>query len=155
MLAAYLDKTSESDSLIQKSDQINSGVSVSDAELNKYHDIRSNRANLPSVINDHIQVQHQQSMSNTEQPIFHRLVRCFNISSNFRSIMSTYRPSTAIPTINALKSVGCIMILNFHLIWFSIYTLNNSTEVFALGEQLQWQWLSTAPLMVDIFFIIR
>lgn len=128
-------------------------TSMSDGH--KYHELRPNPSNLPSVINDHIQVLPPQSIPNSDLTLLKRMVRCFNIRLNFQSIMSSYTPQTALPTINAFKSVGCIMILNFHLIWYSIYATNNTVEVFSYGEQLQWQWLSTAPLAVDIFFIIR
>lgn len=156
LMAAYFEKSPKTGKPTSQIDGSHlSHDSISAGQLNSYHEIRTNRSNLPSVINDHIQVLPQQPISHSELPLFQRLVRCFNIRVNFSSIVSTYSPPSALPVINAFKSVGCIMILYFHLIWYSLYTINNATEVFALGEQLQWQWLSTSPLVVDIFFIIR
>lgn len=157
-MAAGYDKTT--------SKQINGTVDTASPSNASHHptnydEIRSMRANnLPSVINDHIQVVSpphtaQQPIAHHEQTLLQRLVGCFSIQANFQTIMSTRTGPAALPAINAFKSIGCILILNFHFIWYSLNTLNNSTEAFALGEQLQWQWLSTAPLIVDIFFIIR
>lgn len=134
-------------------------ISDSDSPRNKYDKIHAMRSNLPSVINDHIQVHppspNKEFKKPSELALLERLVRCFSVKNNCKCILSTHLPQTAVPTINAFKSIGCFLILNFHLIWFSYYTVNNAAEVFVLGEQLKWQWLSTAPLIVDIFFAIR
>lgn len=89
-----------------------------------------------------------------ERNTFERYVACFSLRTNIATVLSTDAPPSALPTVNAFKSIGCFLILNFHLAWFSYYTVNNGAEVFVLGEELQWQWLSTAPLIVDIFFAI-
>lgn len=97
---------------------------------------------------------HVKEPHHSEPTTIERFVGCFSLSNNLRSVLSTASPATAVPAVNAFKSIGCLMILNFHLPWYSLFTINNGAELFVLGEQFKWQWLSTTPIIVDIFFAI-
>ncbi|KAJ6613713.1 hypothetical protein Bhyg_17720, partial [Pseudolycoriella hygida] len=82
------------------------------------------------------------------------LLKCFSIKDNFDFILSTESSSDSVPTINGLKSIGCFLILIFHMNWFSHFSLHNPVMMFAYGEKPIYQWLSTTPLLVDTFFTI-
>ncbi|KAG4070645.1 hypothetical protein HA402_013565 [Bradysia odoriphaga] len=83
------------------------------------------------------------------------LLKCFSIRDNFEFILSTKSSSESVPTVNGLKSIGCFLILIFHMNWFSHFSVHNPVMLFAYGEQPFYQWVSTTPLIVDIFFTIR
>ncbi|XP_037032707.1 nose resistant to fluoxetine protein 6-like isoform X2 [Bradysia coprophila] len=82
------------------------------------------------------------------------LLKCFSIKDNFEFILSTKPSSESVPTVNGLKSIGCFLILIFHMNWFSHFSVHNPVMLFAYGEQPFYQWASTTPLIVDIFFTI-
>lgn len=110
------------------------------------YDVAQNDTKPPAVaehVDDH-----------NEPTATERFIGCFSLRNNLKSVLSTASPPTAVPTVNAFKSIGCLIILNFHLPWYSLFTINNGAELFVLGEQLQWSWLGTAPIIVDIFFAI-
>lgn len=98
--------------------------------------------------------EHVNDLHHSEPTASERFVGCFSLRNNLKSVLSTASPPTAVPAVNAFKSIGCLVILNFHLPWYSHFTINNGAELFVLGEQLQWSWLGTAPIIVDIFFAI-
>lgn len=52
------------------------------------------------------------------------------------------------------RSIGCIVVSVFHVCWFGAFSVDNQVTLFAHGEQISWQWLSTAPFVVDMFFTI-
>lgn len=61
-------------------------------------------------------------------------------------------------TVNTLiyrRSIGCLVLVVFHVFWFNNFTVHNATMTFSYGEQTPWQWVSTSPIIVDVFFTIR
>lgn len=46
------------------------------------------------------------------------------------------------------------MILIFHMGWYMHFTVDNPAMMFAYGETPLWQWVSTIPIIVDVFFTI-
>ena len=38
--------------------------------------------------------------------------------------------------------------------WYTFFTLHNSSVMFHYAEQIEWQLISNAPLLVDVFFTI-
>lgn len=53
------------------------------------------------------------------------------------------------------RSIGCFLILIFHVNWYMHYTVHNASMMFVYGEQMLWQWVGTTPIIVDAFFTIR
>lgn len=53
------------------------------------------------------------------------------------------------------RSIGCFLILLFHIYWFNHFTVHNVTMTFSYGEQPLFQWISATPIIVDVFFTIR
>lgn len=53
------------------------------------------------------------------------------------------------------RSVGCFLILIFHMNWYMHFSVHNQAMMFAYGEQTLWQWVGTTPIIVDVFFTIR
>ena len=53
------------------------------------------------------------------------------------------------------RSIGCLVVVIFHLFSFNHFTVHNIAMEFSYGEQTLWQWVSTAHIFVDVFFTIR
>lgn len=83
-------------------------------------------------------------------------VSCYDVVSNWRRIFATRESSPSqIPLLNGLRSVCAIWILIFHVVWFMYFTVHNKTELISYAEQIFFQYVSSAPLLVDVFFTIR
>ncbi|XP_037717155.1 nose resistant to fluoxetine protein 6 [Drosophila subpulchrella] len=84
-----------------------------------------------------------------------KFVSCFDVASNWRKI-SAMRPNQPgeIPIMNGLRSVCAIWILIFHVVWYMYFTVHNKTMLISYAEQVFFQYVSTAPLLVDVFFTI-
>ncbi|KAG5676992.1 hypothetical protein PVAND_006783 [Polypedilum vanderplanki] len=83
-----------------------------------------------------------------------KLLKSFSIQSNWRSLMDDTTTPNSINVINGIKSISCFLILCFHVFWFSFYAVKNSGVLFHFSEQVRFQWISNAALMVDSFFCI-
>ncbi|CAO1351424.1 unnamed protein product [Diamesa serratosioi] len=83
-----------------------------------------------------------------------KLLRSFSIKNNWKVIMDDTIAKDSIPVINGLKSISAFMILLFHVLWFSFYTISNPGVVFNFSEQIRFQFIANAALMVDVFFTI-
>lgn len=82
-------------------------------------------------------------------------IRCFDLINNGRSLFTFEQASpSSIPVINGLRSVSCLWIMLFHVIWYMYFTVDNKTFLISLGERAFFQYVSTAPLLVDVFFTI-
>ncbi|XP_030558156.1 nose resistant to fluoxetine protein 6 [Drosophila novamexicana] len=82
-------------------------------------------------------------------------VSCYDVVSNWRRIFATRESSPSqIPLLNGLRSVCAIWILIFHVVWFMYFTVHNKTELISYAEQIFFQYVSSAPLLVDVFFTI-
>lgn len=55
----------------------------------------------------------------------------------------------------SFRSTACIVILSFHMIWFSFYAISNPAVMFSYAEEIRFQFVANAPLLVDMFFTIR
>lgn len=53
-----------------------------------------------------------------------------------------------------IRSIGCFLILLFHIYWFNHFSVHNVTMTFSYGEQALFQWISATPIIVDVFFTI-
>lgn len=83
-------------------------------------------------------------------------VSCYDVANNWRRIVATRENrSTEIPLLNGLRSVCAVGILIFHVMWFMYFTVHNKATLLAYGEQIFFQYISSAPLLVDVFFTIR
>ncbi|XP_016972375.1 nose resistant to fluoxetine protein 6 [Drosophila rhopaloa] len=80
---------------------------------------------------------------------------CFDVANNWGKIsaMRTNQPGE-IPIMNGLRSVCAILILVFHVMWYMYFTVHNKTELISYAETVFFQYVSTAPLLVDVFFTI-
>jgi len=83
-------------------------------------------------------------------------VSCFDVANNWKKI-SAMRPNQPgeIPIMNGLRSVCAIWILIFHVVWYMYFTVHNKTMLISYAEKVFFQYVSTAPLLVDVFFTIR
>ncbi|XP_033155765.1 nose resistant to fluoxetine protein 6 [Drosophila mauritiana] len=86
---------------------------------------------------------------------FQSFVSCFDVANNWRKIsaMRENQPGE-IPIMNGLRSVCAIWILIFHVVWYMYFTVHNKTVLISYAEQVFFQYVSTAPLLVDVFFTI-
>ncbi len=108
-----------------------------------------------------------------------KVLKCFSIQNNWRSLMADSTPPNSINVINGIKydelhflnwfklliyliiflffnrSLSCFLILFFHVFWFSFYTTSNPGVLFNMSEKVRYQWIANAALMVDSFFCIR
>ncbi|EDW85677.1 uncharacterized protein Dwil_GK23026 [Drosophila willistoni] len=88
------------------------------------------------------------------QPL-QKLVACFDLSTNWRKIFAVKETSgSEIPIMNGLRSVCAIWILIFHVVWYMYFTVHNKTVLISYAEQIFFQYVSSAPLLVDVFFTI-
>ncbi|XP_055378337.1 nose resistant to fluoxetine protein 6-like, partial [Condylostylus longicornis] len=62
--------------------------------------------------------------------------------------------ASAIPIINGIRSISCIWIICFHVAWYMWFTIDDQTFLVSNAEKIFYQYISTAPLLVDVFFTI-
>ncbi|XP_033159440.1 nose resistant to fluoxetine protein 6 [Drosophila mauritiana] len=84
-----------------------------------------------------------------------RYVTCWDVPGNWAKIFAI-RENTPneIPLMNGLRSVCAIWIMVFHVVWFMYFTVHNKTVLISYAEQAFFQYVSSAPLLVDVFFTI-
>ncbi|KAH8302116.1 hypothetical protein KR044_002885, partial [Drosophila immigrans] len=84
-----------------------------------------------------------------------QLVGCYDVPGNWSKIFAV-RENKAheIPVMNGLRSVCAIWIMIFHVVWFMYFTVHNKTVLLSYAEQAFFQYVSSAPLLVDVFFTI-
>ncbi|XP_034659704.1 nose resistant to fluoxetine protein 6 [Drosophila subobscura] len=84
-----------------------------------------------------------------------KFVECFDVPTNWGKIFAVRENSpTEIPLMNGLRSVCAIWIMVFHVVWFMYFTVHNKTVLISYAEQAFFQYVSSAPLLVDVFFTI-
>ncbi|XP_017840105.1 nose resistant to fluoxetine protein 6 [Drosophila busckii] len=82
-------------------------------------------------------------------------VSCYDVPSNWSKIFAMRaHSSNEIPVMNGLRSVCAIWIMIFHVVWFMYFTVHNKTVLISYAEQAFFQYVSSAPLLVDVFFTI-
>ncbi|KAH8234259.1 hypothetical protein KR038_004891 [Drosophila bunnanda] len=88
------------------------------------------------------------------QPL-QNVVSCFDVADNWRRISAMRENrSGEIPIMNGLRSLCAIWILIFHVVWYMYFTVHNKTVLISYAEKAAFQYVSTAPLLVDVFFTI-
>ncbi|XP_017071544.1 nose resistant to fluoxetine protein 6 [Drosophila eugracilis] len=84
-----------------------------------------------------------------------KYIPCWDIPANWAKIFAVRENSTnEIPLMNGLRSVCAIWIMVFHVVWFMYFTVHNKTVLISYAEQAFFQYVSSAPLLVDVFFTI-
>lgn len=84
-----------------------------------------------------------------------KFIKCFDLSDNWKFLFTTKENQpNSIPVINGLRSISCLWILLFHVMWYMYFTVDNKTFLISYAEKIVFQFISTAPLLVDIFFTI-
>ncbi|XP_034483397.1 nose resistant to fluoxetine protein 6 [Drosophila innubila] len=84
-----------------------------------------------------------------------KLVSCYDVPSNWSKIFAVRENKVhEIPVMNGLRSVCAIWIMIFHVVWFMYFTVHNKTVLITYAEQAFFQYVSSAPLLVDVFFTI-
>lgn len=84
-----------------------------------------------------------------------KLVSCYDVPSNWTKIFAVREnKSHEIPVMNGLRSICAIWIMIFHVVWFMYFTVHNKTVLITYAEQAFFQYVSSAPLLVDVFFTI-
>ncbi|XP_030372650.1 nose resistant to fluoxetine protein 6 [Scaptodrosophila lebanonensis] len=82
-------------------------------------------------------------------------VGCYDVPTNWAKIFAIRENnSTEIPLMNGLRSVCAIWIMIFHVVWFMYFTVHNKTVLISYAEKAFFQYVSSAPLLVDVFFTI-
>ncbi|XP_017150793.1 nose resistant to fluoxetine protein 6 [Drosophila miranda] len=82
-------------------------------------------------------------------------VSCYDVPTNWRKIFATRENSSGeIPIMNGLRSVCAIGILIFHVVWYMYFTVHNKVVLLSYAEKAFFQYVSSAPLLVDVFFTI-
>ncbi|XP_017124372.1 nose resistant to fluoxetine protein 6 [Drosophila elegans] len=88
------------------------------------------------------------------QPL-QNFVSCFDVAHNWRKISATRANQPGeIPIMNGLRSVCAIWILIFHVLWYMYFTVHHKTVLISYAEKVFFQYVSSAPLLVDVFFTI-
>ncbi|XP_039956789.1 nose resistant to fluoxetine protein 6-like [Bactrocera tryoni] len=82
-------------------------------------------------------------------------VKCFDVLDNYDK-MFTVRENgkREIPVINGLRSVCAMWLAAFHVFWYMYFTVNNKAFLISYAERIFFQYVSSAPLLVDVFFTI-
>lgn len=82
--------------------------------------------------------------------------KCFDVIDNYDKMFTLKQCVTReIPVINGLRSVSAIWIVLFHVTWYMYFTVNNKAFLISYAERIFFQYVSSAPLLVDVFFTIR
>uniref|UniRef100_A0ABK8FMC8 Nose resistant-to-fluoxetine protein N-terminal domain-containing protein n=2 Tax=Anopheles gambiae TaxID=7165 RepID=A0ABK8FMC8_ANOGA len=83
-----------------------------------------------------------------------RVIDSFNLRKNLNTIFRTDSGPQSLPVICGMKSICCFLILCFHMQWYTFYTVHNPSVMLHYAEQIRFQLVSNAPLLVDVFFAI-
>uniref|UniRef100_A0A182NT32 Uncharacterized protein n=1 Tax=Anopheles dirus TaxID=7168 RepID=A0A182NT32_9DIPT len=89
-----------------------------------------------------------------ESTFVDRVIDSFNVRKNLNTIFRTDSGPQSLPVICGMKSICCFLILCFHMQWYTFYTVHNPSVMLHYAEQIQFQLVSNAPLLVDVFFAI-
>uniref|UniRef100_A0A1A9ZAU2 Nose resistant-to-fluoxetine protein N-terminal domain-containing protein n=1 Tax=Glossina pallidipes TaxID=7398 RepID=A0A1A9ZAU2_GLOPL len=81
-------------------------------------------------------------------------VSCFDIQENWSKLFTTKPDNNSIAVIDGLRSICAIWLMLFHVMWFMYFTVNNKPVLVAYAETGTFQYLSAAPILVDVFFTI-
>lgn len=101
-------------------------------------------------------IQYAADINWSNYPKFQSFIMCFDIQENCAKVFSTKesKPSE-IPVINGLRSICALWILVFHVMWYMYFTVNNKTFLISYAEKVFFQYVSSAPVLVDVFFTVR
>ncbi|XP_055537122.1 uncharacterized protein LOC129725377 isoform X2 [Wyeomyia smithii] len=83
-----------------------------------------------------------------------KVIQSFNIRKNLAAVYRTDIGPRSLPVICGIKSISCFLILCFHIQWYTFFTVHNPAVMFHYAEQIRYQLISNAPLLVDAFFAI-
>ncbi|KAH8343231.1 hypothetical protein KR059_007193 [Drosophila kikkawai] len=84
-----------------------------------------------------------------------KYIPCWDVPGNWSKIFAVRENGpNEIPLMNGLRSVCAIWIMVFHVVWFMYFTVHNKTVLISYAEQAFFQYVSSAPLLVDVFFTI-
>ncbi|XP_035904568.1 nose resistant to fluoxetine protein 6-like [Anopheles stephensi] len=89
-----------------------------------------------------------------ESTFLDRVIDSFNLRKNLNTIFRTDTGPQSLPVICGMKSICCFLILCFHMQWYTFYTVHNPSVMLHYAEQIRFQLVSNAPLLVDVFFAI-
>ncbi|XP_050073832.1 nose resistant to fluoxetine protein 6-like [Anopheles maculipalpis] len=89
-----------------------------------------------------------------ETTFLDRVIDSFNVRKNLNTIFRTDTGPQSLPVICGMKSICCFLILCFHMQWYTFYTVHNPSVMLHYAEQIRFQLVSNAPLLVDVFFAI-
>uniref|UniRef100_A0A1A9USB3 Nose resistant-to-fluoxetine protein N-terminal domain-containing protein n=1 Tax=Glossina austeni TaxID=7395 RepID=A0A1A9USB3_GLOAU len=81
-------------------------------------------------------------------------VSCFDIQENWSKLFTTKPENNSIAVIDGLRSMCAIWIMLFHVMWFMYFTVHNKPVLVSYAETGIFQYLSSAPILVDVFFTI-
>ncbi|XP_061401258.1 uncharacterized protein LOC133337009 [Musca vetustissima] len=88
-------------------------------------------------------------------PKVRNFIMCFDVQENLSKMFSVRDTKpTEIPIINGLRSVCAVWILVFHVLWFMYFTVHNKAFLISYAEKTFFQYISSAALLVDVFFTI-
>uniref|UniRef100_A0A1A9WWG1 Nose resistant-to-fluoxetine protein N-terminal domain-containing protein n=1 Tax=Glossina brevipalpis TaxID=37001 RepID=A0A1A9WWG1_9MUSC len=85
---------------------------------------------------------------------FQQYVLCFDIQENWSKLFANKSNNNSIAVIDGLRSMCAIWIMLFHVMWFMYFTVNNKPFLVSYAEIGIFQYLSSAPILVDVFFTI-
>lgn len=89
-------------------------------------------------------------------PKLRNFVMCFDVQENLSKMFSVRDSKpTEIPIINGLRSVCALWIQVFHVMWYMYFTVHNKTFLISYAEKTFFQYVSSSPILVDVFFTIR
>ncbi|XP_053687195.1 nose resistant to fluoxetine protein 6-like [Sabethes cyaneus] len=83
-----------------------------------------------------------------------KVIQSFNVRRNLAAVFRTDIGPRSLPVICGIKSISCFLILCFHIQWYTFFTIHNPAVMFHYAEQIRYQLVSNAPLLVDAFFAI-
>ncbi|XP_055629857.1 nose resistant to fluoxetine protein 6-like [Toxorhynchites rutilus septentrionalis] len=83
-----------------------------------------------------------------------KVIDSFNVRRNLAIVFRTDIGPQSLPVICGIKSISCFLILCFHMQWYTFFAIHNSAVMFHYAEQIRYQLVSNAPLLVDVFFAI-
>ncbi|XP_052873848.1 nose resistant to fluoxetine protein 6-like [Anopheles cruzii] len=101
-----------------------------------------------------IYLAHSREQHTEEGTFIDRVIDSFNLRKNLTTIFRTDTGPQSLPVICGIKSICCFLILCFHMQWYTFYTVHNPSVMFHYAEQIRYQLVSNAPLLVDVFFAI-
>lgn len=84
-----------------------------------------------------------------------KFLLCFHLKENFARAIKLEKSENCLSSISGIRTHICLWVTIFHVYYYSLFAINNTTLLFAKLEHLMLQPFLQSCFYVDVFFVIR